>query len=102
MHKPTSTKGEHPTIQIGDVVVTEEGNMPRSNQRLRNKTIAVVQRPVSRLHKIEGKVDNVNSDIFNKDNVNKESDHSEKTSNRLKREAAIIGELKRKYTSDAM
>ena len=54
------------------------------------KTNAVVQRTESRLHKIEGK----------EDNVNKESDHSENTSNRPKRKAAIIGELKRKYTSD--
>ena len=64
------------------------------------KTNAVVQRTVSRLHKIEGKEDNVNSDILSKGNVNKESDHSENTSNRPKRKAAIIGELKRKYTSD--
>ena len=37
------------------------------------KTNAVVQRPVSRLYKIEGKNDNVNSDILNKENVNTES-----------------------------
>ena len=61
----------------------------------------MVQRPVSRLCKIEGKENNVNSDILNKDNVNEDSDHCENTSNRLKREAAIIAELKRKYTSDA-
>ena len=30
------------------------------------KTNAVVQRPVSRLYKVEGKEDNVNSDILNK------------------------------------
>ena len=60
----------------------------------------MVQRTESRLHKIEGKEDNVNSDILSKGNVNKESDHSENTSNRPKRKAAIIGELKRKYTSD--
>ena len=65
------------------------------------KTNEVVQRPVSRLYKIEGKEGNVNSDILNKDNVNKHSDHSENTSNRPKREDAIIGKLKRKYTSDA-
>ena len=64
------------------------------------KTNAVVQRTESRLHKIEGKEDNVNSDILSKGNVNKESDHSENTSNRPKRKAVIIGELKRKYTSD--
>ena len=29
--KPATTKGEHPTVQIGDVVVMEEGNMPRSS-----------------------------------------------------------------------
>ena len=50
---------------------------------------------------ILNKENNVNSDILNKDNVNEDSDHSENTSNRLKREAAIIAELKRKYTSDA-
>ena len=61
----------------------------------------MVQRPVSRLCKIEGMENNVNSDILNKDNVNEDSDHSENTSNRLKREAVIIAELKRKYTSDA-
>ena len=61
----------------------------------------MVQRPVSRLCKIEGKENNVNSDVLNKDNVNEDSDHSENTSNRLKREAVIIAELKRKYTSDA-
>ena len=37
----------------------------------------MVQRPVSRLYKIEGKEGNVNSDILNKDNVNKGSDLSE-------------------------
>ena len=42
----------------------------------------------------------VNSDILNKDNVNKDSERSENTSNRPKREAAIIGELKHKYTND--
>ena len=65
------------------------------------KTNAVVQRPVRRLHKIEGKEDNVNSDILNKDNVSKDSDRSENTSNRQTRETAIIEELKRKYTNDA-
>ena len=65
------------------------------------KTNAVVQRPVSRLYKIEGKGDNVNSDILNKHNVNTDSDRTENTSNRLKMEAAITGELKRKYISDA-
>ena len=61
----------------------------------------MVQRPVSRLCKIEGKENNVNSDILNKDNVNEDSDHSENTSKRLTREAVISAELKRKYTSDA-
>ena len=32
--KPATTKGEHPTFQIGDVVVMEEGDMPRSSWRL--------------------------------------------------------------------
>ena len=62
------------------------------------KTNAVVQRPVSRLYKIEGKEDKVYSDTLIKDNVNTDSDHSANTRNRPKREAAIIGELKRKYT----
>ena len=103
-HKPATTKGEHPTIQIGDVVVLDEVNMLSSSWRLGKveglikghdnqvrgahvkvaKTNAVVQRPVSRLYKIEGKEDNVNSDILNKDNVNKDSDHSANTSNRPK------------------
>ena len=48
----------------------------------------MVQRPVSRLYKIEGKEGNVNSDILNKDNVNKGSDLSENSNNRPKREAA--------------
>ena len=65
------------------------------------KTNAVIQRPVSRLNKIEGKEENVNGDLSNKDNVNTDLDHSAHTSNRPKREAAIIGELKRKYTNDA-
>ena len=65
------------------------------------KANAVVQGPVSRLHKIEGKEDDVNSHILNKDNVNTESNHSANTSNRPKREVAIVGELKRKYTSNA-
>ena len=80
--KPTTTKGEHPTVQIGDVVVVEEGNMPRSSWRLGKverlikghdnqvtgahvkvaKTNVVVQRPVSRLYKIESKEDKVNND----------------------------------------
>ena len=110
--KPATTKGEHPTVQIGDVVVMEEGNMPRWSWRLIKghdtqvrethvkiaKTNAVVQRPVSTLYKIEVKEDKVNSDTLNKDNVNAESDHSANTRNRPKRKAAIIGELKRKYT----
>ena len=95
-HKRATTKGVHPTVQIGDVVVMEEGNMPRSSWRLSKveglikghdnqvrgarvkvaKTNAVVQRPVSRLYKIEGKEDNVNSNILNKDNVNTDSDHN--------------------------
>ena len=29
--KPAITKGEHPTVQIGDVVIMEEVNMPRSS-----------------------------------------------------------------------
>ena len=56
---------------------------------------------MSRLYKIEGKEVNVNSDILNKDNVNKNSGNGENTSNRPKKEAAIIGELIRKYTSEA-
>ena len=115
-----TTKGEHLTVQIGDVVVMEEGNMPRSSWRLGKveglikghdnqvrgahkkvaKKNAVVQRPVSRLYKAEGKEDNANSDMLNKDNVNKDSDRNENTSNIPKREVAIIGELKHKYRSD--
>ena len=99
----------------------DEGNMPRSSWRLGKvegltkghdnhvrganvkvaKTNVVVQRPVSRLYKIEGKEYNVNSDILNKDNVNTNLCYSASTSNRPKREAAIIGELIRKYTSGA-
>ena len=110
--KPATRKGEHPTVQIGNVVVMEEGSMPRSSWRLGKvggltkghdcqvrgahvkvaKTNAVVQRPVSRLYKIEGKEDKVNSDVLKKDNLNTNSDHSANTSNRPKREAAIIGE----------
>ena len=56
---------------------------------------------MSRLFKIEGKEVNVNSDILNKDNVNKNSGNGENTNNRPKKEAAIIGELIRKYTSEA-
>ena len=116
--KPATTKGERPMVQIGDVIVVEEGNMPRSSWRLGKveglirghdnqvrgahvkvaKTNAVVQRPVSRLYKIEGKEDKVNSDTLNKDNVNTDSDHSANTRNRPKRKAAIIGELKRNHT----
>ena len=33
-HKTVTAKGEHPTIQISDVVVMEEGHMPRSSWRL--------------------------------------------------------------------
>ena len=33
-HKTATTKGEHPTVQIGDVVAMEEGNIPRSSWRL--------------------------------------------------------------------
>ena len=33
-HKPATTKGEYPTIQMGDVIFMEEGNMPRSSWRL--------------------------------------------------------------------
>ena len=62
------------------------------------KTNAVVQRPVSRLYKTEGKEYKINSDTLNKDNADTDSDHSANTRNRPKREAAIIGELKRKYT----
>ena len=111
--KPMTAKGEHSTVQIGDVIVIEEGNMLRSSWSLGKvgglikrhdiqvrgahvkvaKTNAVVQRPVSRPYKIEGKEDNVNSDVLNKDNVNRDSGHSGNTSNRPKREAAIIGEL---------
>ena len=29
--KPATTKGEHTTVQIGDIIVMEEGNMPRSS-----------------------------------------------------------------------
>ena len=65
------------------------------------KTNGVVQRPVSRPYKIKGKEGNVNNDILNKDNLNNDSGYNINTSNRLKREAAIIGESKQKYTSDA-
>ena len=65
------------------------------------KTNGVVQRPVSRPYKIKGKEGNVNNDILNKDNLNNDSGYNINTSNRLKREAAIIGKSKEKYTSDA-
>ena len=84
-----------------------EGLIKRHDNQVRGahvkvaKTNEVVQRPVSRLYKIEGKEDNVNSDILNKGNVNKDSDHCANISNRPKRKAAIIGELKHKYTNDA-
>ena len=64
------------------------------------KTNAVVQRPVSRLYKIEGKKDNVNSDILNKENVNTESGHSANTSNEPKKQAANNLRIKTKYTGD--
>ena len=118
--KPATTKGNHPKIQTGDVVVMEERNMPMSTWRLGKvkglgkghdnqvrrahvkvaKTNVVVQRPVSRLYKIEGKEVNVNIDILKKDYVNTDSDHCTNTSNRPKKEPTIIGELKRKCTSD--
>ena len=83
----------------------DEGNMPRSSWRLGKvegltkghdnhvreahvkvaKTNVVVQRPVSRLYKIEDKGYNVNSDILNKGNVNTNLYYSVSTSNRLKR-----------------
>ena len=117
--EPVTTKSEHPTIQIGEVVIMKEGNLPRSSWRLGRveeltkgyhnqvtgahvkvaKTNVVVQRPVSRLYNIEVKGVNVNSNMLNKDNLNKDSDHSENTSKKTKREAAIIEESKRKYTS---
>ena len=73
-HTQVATKGDHPTVQIGDVVVMEEGNIPSSSWRLGEveglikghdnqvrgahvkvvKTNTMVQRPVSRLYKIEG------------------------------------------------
>ena len=103
-HKTATTKGEHPTVQIGDVVAMEERNIPRSSWRLGKvkglnkghnnqvrepylklaKTNAMVQRPVSRPYKIEGKEGNVNSDIINKDNLNNDSGHSVNTNNRPK------------------
>ena len=106
-HKPVTTKGEHTTIQMGDVVVMEEGNMSWRLGKVEGlikghdsqvigahvkvaKINAVLQRPVSRLYKIERKEDNVRNDILNKDNANKDSDRSENTSNRPKREGAII------------
>ena len=120
-HKPATRKGEHPTIQIGDAVVMEKGTMPSASWGLGKmeglikehdnqvsgahakvaKINGVVQRPVSRLYKIEGKDCNVNNDILNQENVNTDSDHRENTSNRPKRSAAVIEELKHKYTSDA-
>ena len=65
------------------------------------KKNAVVQRPVSRLYRIEGKENNVNGDISNKDNVNKGSNRNKNTRIRPKSEAAIIGDLKSKCTSKA-
>ena len=103
--KAATTKGEHPTVQIGDVVVIEEGNMLRSSWKLGKieelvkgdddqvrethmkvaKINALIQRPVSRLYNIEDKEGKVNSDVLNKDNVNRDSYHSANTSNRPKK-----------------
>ena len=55
---------------------------------------------MSRLYKIEGKKDNVNSDILNKENVNTESGHSANTSNEPKKQAANNLRIKTKYTGD--
>ena len=89
--------------RLGKVLGLIKGhdNQVRGAHKKVAKTNTVVQSPVTRLYKIEGKEDNINSDILNKGNVNKDSDHSENTSNRPKRGATIIGEVKRKYTSNA-
>ena len=89
--------------RLGKVLGLIKGhdNQVRGAHKKVAKTDTVVQSPVTRLYKIEGEEDNINSDILNKGNVNKDSDHSENTSNRPKRGATIIGEVKRKYTSNA-
>ena len=116
---------QYPRIEVGDVVLIEEGRVPRSAWRLGKveglikgdddkvrgakvkvaKTKTLVQRPISRLYKIEG-VNNVNSQVLRKDNitldlkndrtVNMDSDHND-TNIRPKRNAAIVKDLKRKY-----
>ena len=101
-HKINSYKKNRPTIQLNDVVIIGDENRPRSSWRLAkveklieskdkqirgaiervSKTNKLVTRPVNKLYLVE-RFPCEDTDV----NINK-----------TRREAAVIGELKRKYS----
>ena len=107
IHKASVKNGNKPTTKKDDVVTIEEPNLPSSTWKLARlheiivskdgnirgalvkvaKTKWFVKRPVNKLYYVESHLENVNKRENNVENV---------PQRRTKREAAILGKLRRK------
>ena len=109
-HKITSTNKNHPTISLNDVVLIEEERKPRSTWKMGivvelikgkddnvrgaivrvPKSNSLITRPICELYHIESLRECSDEIITINDNTIKE---------RPKRDAAILGSVKRKFTN---
>ena len=108
-HNASVKNGNKPTIKKDDVVIIEEPNLPCSTWKLAMvhevivskdgsirsalvkvaKTEMFVKRPADKLYLVESHLETVNKRENKVENV---------PERRMKREAAILGELRRKYS----
>ena len=108
-HNASVKNGNKPTIKKDDIVVIEEPNLPRSTRKLakvhevivsndgniRSALLKVakikmfVKEPVNKLYLVESHLETVNKKENKVENV---------PGKRTKREAAILNELRRKYS----
>ena len=109
-HRINCNKKNRPSIQLNDVVIIEDERRPRSSWRLAkvenliesndkqirgavvrvSKTNKLLSRPVNKLYLVER---------FYKDiDVNTNKNNMENFEKKTRREAAVLGELKRKYS----
>ena len=109
-HKITSTSKNHPKISLNNVVLTEEERKPRSTWKMGivvevikgkddnvrgaivrvPKSSSSITRPICKLYHVESLREYSDETVTVNDNTIKE---------RPKREAAILGNIKRKFTN---
>ena len=92
-HKITSRNKNHATIKLNDIVLIEKERKPRSAwiwKPRSAKSNSLITRPICKLYHIESLTEGSDKIVTVNDNTIKQ---------RPKREAAILGNIKRKLTN---